>query len=1006
MNGSSSDQAERASRPLQFGLEPSHRQTPSILKNPSYALVLNAKESTRTNVSHSNRNATNIYQTPSLIHSKRKSHGSQTPAASSWTDSCSNSSSKPFQNRMPSFFQSANKPSNAASSANAYVYQTPAPHNYTAQDGTPHPENPTSPSAADLARTTAAHAGFLCKLGSNIAVYKRRFFVLQPGTHLYYFLSANDTHPRGCLDVAGSTLQELGLTKDGRFQFALEWKNTNNSQQQRVAFEAPNEEIGREWMELLRTQRLDYCQEQLERNVQKNSALKSRLVELEQMIANYRLVEKDRDDAALDAKQWRRDFTALDNAAKLLTRQLLRPTTEATTTTNNSNDTDNGADSGDNNASFPSDDDSIHTKQELDSANVPGTHFHAIYNACLQLQQRLALTSDEASVAVQDLTAAHAAMRAANERLGKTERHVCELWQDNCGIRKELKQKKRERRVLIEEVKQLRQQLTVNNNSQRTTPRHTNDVTHNDGEEAESSCMASDDEKLIQELEDHVNVSIQLHERMLALGSNVKKAQVQLPILTEDNLRNPRADANGIRTDNSLHQQPIASLFDDESDEDASVEHEEADALGSVGPSISSLAGVELGDGTDIKYLKHKSAVTDRRTTAPFDIRVVDISSQSCASTPERPNPLTLLDCDDIETAPNLCAASSQSESSSNVKYTITTGSGQATSSLTCPLADVAVGTRNNADTKNADELDVYHLTFYSRKIGLQFQKVPPPPTRPKGLLTEAMKSDLSGGGGVNSGSDRTAAELRRIATITTWAKSDKNQTNDYTLQVATPVDAVLVCGFAGFDGSGDNVKPKLGARLVAFDGVSVEVGRWTFESIRKSIQARDRPLTLSFRNDFLTTEQRAILTKAVKDVEKHSSAKTTSTQPPAVAIHRRRPSIDPSMHSALTTESDLLAYQDDLSVSVAGSDSYRLTPLPQSFSSARSHLSSGPTFRSFSEAGSTTSAFSAAAGAVVSNLLRSSGRNSEPFTPDYLRRAPKSVEGTPQHQDFKSELL
>ena len=46
------------------------------------------------------------------------------------------------------------------------------------------------------------------------------------------------------------------------------------------------------------------------------------------------------------------------------------------------------------------------------------------------------------------------------------------------------------------------------------------------------------------------------------------------------------------------------------------------------------------------------------------------------------------------------------------------------------------------------------------------------------------------------------------------------------TCDVAMPVDAVLVCGFNGFDESGSNVRPKLGARLVAFDGVSVKIGK------------------------------------------------------------------------------------------------------------------------------------------------------------------------------------
>ena len=107
------------------------------------------------------------------------------------------------------------------------------------------------------------------------------------------------------------------------------------------------------------------------------------------------------------------------------------------------------------------------------------------------------------------------------------------------------------------------------------------------------------------------------------------------------------------------------------------------------------------------------------------------------------------------------------------------------------------------------------------------------------------------------------AAELRMIASLSNQAKvetCDEKKEEPSSLQVATPVHAVLVCGFHGFDESGANLRPKLGARLVAFDGVSVEVGRWTFDSIRKAIQSRSRPLTLSFRNDFLTTEQREMI--------------------------------------------------------------------------------------------------------------------------------------------------
>ncbi len=84
---------------------------------------------------------------------------------------------------------------------------------------------------------------------------------------------------------------------------------------------------------------------------------------------------------------------------------------------------------------------------------------------------------------------------------------------------------------------------------------------------------------------------------------------------------------------------------------------------------------------------------------------------------------------------------------------------------------------------------------------------------------------------------------------------------------VARPIDAVLVCGFHGFDVACNDERPMLGARLVAFDGISIEIGRWTFENVRKAIQARGRPISLSFRNDNLTPEQRTIVARTVANV-------------------------------------------------------------------------------------------------------------------------------------------
>ena len=101
---------------------------------------------------------------------------------------------------------------------------------------------------------------------------------------------------------------------------------------------------------------------------------------------------------------------------------------------------------------------------------------------------------------------------------------------------------------------------------------------------------------------------------------------------------------------------------------------------------------------------------------------------------------------------------------------------------------------------------------------------MPPPPVKAKGLLTEAMTSDLAR---VSDGGGKTAAELRRIAAFASrGATNTMGEGQEDTCDVAMPVDAVLVCGFNGFDDSGSNMRPKLGARLVAFDGVSAEIGK------------------------------------------------------------------------------------------------------------------------------------------------------------------------------------
>jgi len=274
----------------------------------------------------------------------------------------------------------------------------------------------------------------------------------------------------------------------------------------------------------------------------------------------------------------------------------------------------------------------------------------------------------------------------------------------------------------------------------------------------------------------------------------------------------------------------------------------------------------------------------------------------------------------------------------------------------------------------------LYHITCYGKKIGLQFQKVPND-TASSGLLTEAMTADH----GPNVEANQTAAELRRIAALSQRDPTRHDRTGGTSAEChpVTPSDAVLVCGFVGFDDSTGNVRPRVGARLVAFDGIPVEVGHWTFESIRKSIQARGRPLTLSFRNDFLTLKQREILTKAIEDV----------TPTPHSVAH--------AQHIPKGTSSTRDRYLNHL----YGKGDNTISTSTSSLSSQRSQPKS-KYYSTFSEAGSSISAVAPLISNLLSNSRLRSGQPPTDFAPNYLQRTSDSLEKMQHHHDFQSGLL
>ncbi|KAI2492723.1 PH domain [Fragilaria crotonensis] len=248
-------------------------------------------------------------------------------------------------------------------------------------------ERKTNDTAAAFART-APQAGYLYKLGSHIPEFKRRFFVLKPSTHLYYFVSPHDTEPRGCIDLDGSQIQPLETLPDGAVRFAIRLLDQEKS----VVLEARAN--GPAWMESLQTERLSFCQQELLESRQLTVGYKQRISDLEKQVRDFQMVEKDRDGALEDAANWKNQYEQLNEAVRLLTMRLRM------------NDDD------------PDEDIATNDLAAFENASK-GTHFSALHNACQQLKESVRLVAAEASTAVEDL---QAALRESNSPTNESKR--------------------------------------------------------------------------------------------------------------------------------------------------------------------------------------------------------------------------------------------------------------------------------------------------------------------------------------------------------------------------------------------------------------------------------------------------------------------------------------------------------------------------------------------------------------------------------------------------------
>lgn len=866
-------------------------------------------------------------------------------------------------------------------------------------------------SALTFARS-APLSGYLRKLGKNIPTFKRRFFVLKPSTHLYYFLSPTDIEPRGCIDLdlgsenGGCEVREIGVLPDGTFRFELlfddemelDGETNHKSTKQSIILEARTEEIGREWMNKLQSERLSTARDEIDMLRTALAEVKATSSSWEKVAAEEEIradeAEKQRDMIQSEATVWEGKFNDLNEAVGLLEKHIAEGRSDS-------------------------------LAESLDRLNLNDSNFYGASEAIDTIHNDYKLACETAEQENTRAAELEKKLKEAESRLSKAEAELSQVWQDNCAIRKELKKSKREKKILIREVKAQRAKSSDDSQKNQDSVRPEDScastdqsLTHKHGSNCGDSETVSlplkpkfstEQQRLVIELEEHVMSGLRLSEQFLTLngidpsvvGDEID-SYVHSSLASAERNHHP-LQASGIPT-------KLCSLLDDDSHDDTTTfngeedsaifannvaeeeahdhtpaEHydtfhngpEQLDNLHHMKANVhkssaqhtaiaqdlhhmeasvhkSSAQHIAIAQAPEDPYLYHKEMPLDKHVNQNLNDRFSEVCSPisnyylaNNMQSDEKSN----------EQAPPSVGVESSVSGSSTSKITDT---GNATSKLECPLRDVGETPRSYPPGSDlGDDGEVYHITFYSAKIGLQFQKVPVEKAS-VGLLTDAMTADL--------GANRTASDLLRIATISqTNHKNSKSKQLTMECPPVPPVDMVLVCGFVGFDESTGNTRPRIGARLVAFDGITVEVGKWTFESIRKSIHARGRPLTLSFRNDYLTPKQREILTKAVNDVSAHDEP-----TPKTKTIFRASGA---EKNSAILSKSSSV--------------------------SSNSHK-----YYSFSEAGST---ISSAVAPLMSNLmtgLSAGKKKQEEFTPDYLRRQSSSLDEMRHHQDFKSGLL
>ena len=480
--------------------------------------------------------------------------------------------------------------------------------------------------------------------------------------------------------------------------------------------------------------------------------------------------------------------------------------------------------------------------------------FHKILNDYNELSERedaIARRMEELEQRAKD----------AVSRAIKAETELSKVVEENQTIQMELKKTKREKKILIREVKSLhaaaKAQVDQQAKSDAPSDRNRHDLCPANSQHPGKASFArpnrinDEERRLVIELEEHVMSGLRLSDQFLTLNgidpseilddldssvqassihdakSNHDRSPQRLPTNQKcDEVLLDLSPIPGPRTREELFQRSLLDEKDDESDDDAalvSTETKSATPCYSIKNCDQNNDADRVNDMNNVGHSTHcphlhNHAFQYEYASPNCDIvhqnlngRFIDTTRQQEASRIHQTTQSTAheKEISADRALPSLDIASSASKSSRSR----VTENGLATAKLECKLSDIEETLHCNHHRIVAGDGNVYHITFYGSKIGLQFQKVPNESR--SGLLTEAMTADHGPNVG---GANQNSAELRRIASISQHKQSEQNKGALSTACLpATPADAVLVCGVVGFDESCGNTPPQIGGTSKTF---------------------------------------------------------------------------------------------------------------------------------------------------------------------------------------------